>query len=133
MPASAETTEPRDSGQTVAVWAHALYLLNLLLLPGLAFVLLLVLLARQSATTTALGRCHLRLALIASLWAGALLVLVSVAILLMGGLSNPYTWMVLILYGTTCHSTLVLLGVIALSKALSGQHFHGDGWGRCRG
>ena len=58
-----------------------------------------------------------------SLWAGMLLVVVNVFIVLLGGYDGPYTWMIVILYFTTCHSTLVLLGILGLAKALAGKCF----------
>jgi len=57
----------------------------------------------------------------ASLWAGGLLLLANASILLLGGYRSPNTWMVVIIYFTTCHATLVLLGVMGLAKAMAGQ------------
>ena len=42
-------------------------------------------------------------------------------ILLLGGYTGAHTWVLVILYFTVCHSTLVLLGVVGLSKAMAGQ------------
>ena len=53
-----------------------------------------------------------------------LIVLVNAAILLFGGYHQAGTWVLLIIYFTTIHATLVLLGVVGLSKALAGKHFH---------
>ena len=54
---------------------------------------------------------------------GALIVLVIALILALGGFDSGYTWMVVILYFTFIHSSLILLGVLGLVKAMSGQHF----------
>jgi hypothetical protein len=110
-------------GQGLAVAAEALYLVNLLLLPGLAFVVLLVLYLRNIRVAPPLAVCHLRQTLSASLWAGALLLAANIIILLLGGYRSPYTWMVVIIYFTTCHATLVLLGVMGLARAMAGQCF----------
>lgn len=131
MPASADPPlllEPQqDDGQWLAVSAQALYLLNLLALPGLAWLILSVFYyqsRQRRLITTPLGRCHLHQAWVASLWAVVLILGMSLIFLWLGGLKNPYTWLILILYVTTVHSTLVLLGMMALSKAWSGQHYH---------
>ena len=56
--------------------------------------------------------------------AGAVLILVIVAlILLLGGFDSGYTWMIVILYFTFIHSSLILMGVMGLVKAMAGQHF----------
>jgi hypothetical protein len=111
------------AGGTLAVTAEALYLVNLLLVPGIAFVILLALYLRNNKTAPLLARCHLRQTIAASLWAGVLLVLVNGLILALGGYQAPATWVVLILYFTTCHASLVLLGVLGLAKAMAGQPY----------
>ncbi|MDD5240498.1 MAG: hypothetical protein PHG47_02125 [Sulfuricella sp.] len=121
MPASEDSAE--IPGQSLAAWAEALYLSNLLIAPGLAFAALLWLYLKRPADMPALALCHLRQTISASLWAGALLVIANIAIILLGGYSAPNTWVIVILYFTTCHSTLVLLGVLGLAKAMAGQKY----------
>ncbi len=116
-----EGPAPDPPGQGIAVGAEALYLANLLLLPGLAFLALLVLGFAHRRDAPPLGRCHLRQTLAASLWAGAILVLANVLILALGGYQQPATWIVLILYFTICHSTLVLFGIVGLARAMAGK------------
>ncbi|MGB5427263.1 MAG: hypothetical protein WBN95_10765 [Gammaproteobacteria bacterium] len=126
MPRSEHESLPPEAvapGQGLAVTAEALYLANLLLLPGLAFIALLVVYERHIRTAPELAVCHLRQTLSASLWAGALLLAANLIILLLGGYRSPNTWMVVIIYFTTCHATLVLLGVMGLAKAMAGQAF----------
>ena len=122
MPVS-EDSEQEIPGQSQAVWAETLYLANLLLAPGLAFLVLLWLYFKRSANMPALALCHLRQALSASVWAGALLVIANLLIILLGGYAAPNTWVIVIIYFTTCHSTLVLLGVLGLAKAMAGQKY----------
>jgi len=107
----------------IAVQAEALYLINLLLLPGLGFIGLLWLARRHANDPSALTRCHLRQTVVASLWAGVLLTAVTLLIVLMGGFHNPATWIVLILYFVCCHAVLILFGVLGLSHAMSEQLF----------
>lgn len=116
-----EGPEPDPPGQGIAVSAEALYLANLLLLPGLAFLALLALWFAQRRDAPPLGRCHLRQTLSASLWAGAILVLANALIIAFGGYQQPATWVIVILYFTTCHSTLVLFGILGLARAMAGK------------
>lgn len=122
MPRSTPEPSPGAApGQGLAVLAEALYLANLLLAPGIAFLALLWLYLRHRRTAPQLAASHLSQTLTASLWAGVLLVAANVLILLLGGYHGPFTWVVLILYFTVCHSVLVLLGIGGLSKAMAGQ------------
>ena len=118
-----EQSEPVVPGQGLAVTAEVLYITNLLLLPGLAFIALLGVYFTTIKAAPALAVCHLRQTLSASLWAGALLLVANIIIVLLGGYRSPHTWMVVIIYFTTCHATLVLLGVLGLARAMAGQCF----------
>jgi len=111
------------AGQRLAITAEVLYLANLLLLPGVAFLALFYLYRSRLADAPPLAVHHLRQTFSASLWAGGLLVLVSLLILLLGGYQGVYTWMVLITYFTLFHSSLVLLGILGLARAMAGQRF----------
>lgn len=111
-----------DDGQRVAVWAEALYLANLLALPGPAFVALLWL-RRRHSQGPALARNHLAQTFTASLWAAGLLVALNAAILAVGGLTSMTAWLAVILYFTFFHSTLVLFGMFGLASALAGKTF----------
>lgn len=110
------------TADNTAVLAEVLYLVNLLLAPGFGFLGLLWL-AHARPEAPELGRCHLRQAIVASLWAAVLLLLVALLIVLLGGLHSPYTWMVLLLYFISCHTALILFGVIGLARAMAGQLF----------
>jgi hypothetical protein len=122
MPPLDTVAEETDS--KLAITAEVLFLCNLLVLPGLAFALLLMLYLRHARTCNALCRCHLTQTLVASVWAGILLVGINGAILLFGDYDQPWTWVLLIIYFTTVHATLVLLGVVGLAKAQAGKHYH---------
>jgi uncharacterized membrane protein len=113
--------EPVAPGQGLAVTAEALYLINLLLLPVIAFITLLILYFRTITNAPTLAACHLRQTLSASLWAGFLLLAVNLIIVLTGGYQSANVWMLVIIYFTCCHATLVLLGVVGLAKAMAGQ------------
>ncbi|HET8870078.1 MAG TPA: hypothetical protein VFM48_06505 [Aquabacterium sp.] len=107
--------------QHLAVWAQSLYLCNLLVAPGLAFVGLWWLWARHKNTASPLARQHLRQALWGSVVAGMLIVCLSAALLAVGGLHGPWTWVGVITYFICVHSVLVLVGMFALAKAMAGQ------------
>ncbi|MBL8471565.1 MAG: hypothetical protein KF778_09755 [Rhodocyclaceae bacterium] len=125
--AANEPTAPREPaevpGYALAVAAEALYLANLLILPGLACAALCLLCLRHRHTAPALARNHLRQTFSASLWAAALLVAANLVILFLGGYRSPHTWVVLILYFTTCHSALVCFGALGLARALAGRNY----------
>lgn len=126
MPISPEPSPMEDHsppGQGLAIAAESLYLINLLLLPGLAFLLLLGLYWRYRRSAPPLGRLHLQQTLSASLWAGGLLVIVNLLIIALGGYDAASTWVIVILYFTTVHATLVLLGILGLARSLAGQTF----------
>ncbi|NJD25122.1 MAG: hypothetical protein FIB06_06925 [Betaproteobacteria bacterium] len=109
------------AGQALAVLAEALFLINLLLLPGLAFLALLGLWLRFRHDAPPLARHHLKQATLVSLWGGLLIAVFGATIVGLGGLDWEWTWVALILYFTCIHSTLILLGIFALIKAMAGQ------------
>ena len=124
MPSSDDSypsEEPPGGG--MAVMAESLYLANLLLIPGIAFVVLSVIYFKHREGAPVLGRSHLQQAFYASLWAGVLLVIVNALIILLGGYKGAYTWMIVIIYFTVCHSSLILIGMLGLAKALAGKCF----------
>jgi hypothetical protein len=120
MPASEADEVP---GAGLAVAAESLYLVNLLLAPGLAFAVLVWLYLRRVNTAPPLARCHLRQTLSASLWAGALLIAANAAIIVLGGYTAPYTWVVAVLSFLCCHAALVMFGALGLAKALAGKSY----------
>ena len=101
--------------------AESLYLANLLLAPIFAFVWLLWLYRKQHTSASPLALCHLRQTLAASIWAGVLLLPVTILTIAVGGYQSIAAWTVALLYFTVCHASLVLLGIVGLAKALSGQ------------
>ncbi len=118
-------SDARD--RTLAVIAETLYLANLTLMPGVAFVILAVLWFRHGASSGVLARNHLRQAFWVSLYGGVLIVLVTGAVIaLLGpvhGHGSGAAWVATILYFTCIHSTLVLVGVAGLARAMAGQCF----------
>jgi hypothetical protein len=117
-------TTPVDSGgQDLAVKAETLYIINLMLAPGLGFLLLALLWRKHRHDAPPLARNHLAQTFIVSLWGAVLLVLACGLIVLLGGLDRAWTWVVVVLYFTVVHSTLILFGVLGLAKAMAGKPY----------
>ncbi|NMF98213.1 hypothetical protein GPA27_12545 [Aromatoleum toluolicum] len=108
-------------GPRLAILAEALFLANLLIAPGLAFLALLVLWRRHRDSAPLVVRNHLQQTVIASIYGGAMLVGVSVAIFLLGGFDDPWSWVLGILYFVSFHATLVIFGVVGLNHAILGR------------
>lgn len=111
----------RPEGQRIAIVAESLYLANLLILPGIGFLLLLALAFWGREGRAPLAAAHLDQTVRASLWAGVLLIIVISAVMAIAGAGAMYVWTLVILYFIVCHTTLVLLGVFGLTKALAGH------------
>lgn len=114
-------------GRRLAIGAEALYLANLMLAPGLAFLVLAFLWRRYRHSCPTLARNHLRQTFLVSLWGGLLIVAVTGALLFFGDLAwaraSGTVWVAVILYFTCIHSTLILFGIVGLARALAGQPF----------
>ncbi|ALE52490.1 hypothetical protein SP60_04220 [Candidatus Thioglobus autotrophicus] len=110
-----------NKSTALAIRFEVLYLLNLLLLPGIAFLILAWFYRQHKAHPSTLVRSHLQQTFFTSLIGGALIVLVIALLLVFGGFSSSYIWMWIILYFTLAHSTLVVFGALGLAKAMSSQ------------
>lgn len=120
-PSAADPHAP--PGQALAVWAEALYLANLMVAPGLAFLGIAWLWLRHRDTAPPLARGHLRQTFWVSLWGGLLIGSASAAFIAAFGLDSAWTWTYLIIYFTCVHSTLILFGVVGLTRAMAGKAF----------
>jgi len=111
-------TRDADDPRPLAVAAEALYLINLMLAPGLAFLVLAWLWWRRRGDAHPVARVHLEQAFRVSLVGGAL-IFTTLVIGAIGGFHGPGVWVVVILYFTVVHSSLILLGVVGLVKAIN--------------
>lgn len=109
-------------GQTLAVIAEALFLANLLILPVVALAVLFWLWCRRGDAPP-LAREHLRQTFFVSLWGAALIAGLCAAFIGFGGLQWAWTWVLVILYFTCVHSTLVVCGMLGLARAMAGKRF----------
>lgn len=123
MPPSAAESPERIPGFGLAVAAEALFLINLMLAPFLGFLVLAALWWRRRDSAPPLARCHLDQTFYVSLAGGVLLVAACLLIVLAGGLDWAWTWVMVVLYFTLIHSTLILLGMLGLARALSGREY----------
>ena len=123
MPRSdAETGyDEKIPGQNLAVIAESLFLGNLLIAPGICFAILFWLWLRNKDDAPPLARQHLKQTTYVSLWGGILIIVISGLFIALGGLHWEWTWVIVIMYFTCIHSTPVMFGAYALSKALAGQ------------
>ncbi|MFZ5581794.1 MAG: hypothetical protein ACOZCK_03960 [Pseudomonadota bacterium] len=116
---SAPADNPEGTGLAIA--AEALFLVNLLALPGLAFAALAWLWWRHGGTAPLLARQHLQQTFWVSAWGGLLIVTLSAGFIALGGLNWEWTWVAVILYFTCVHSALVVGGIVGLANAMAGQ------------
>lgn len=107
----------------IAVRVQILYLLNLLIIPGIGFVMIYLLLKEHKGTTNTLTRSHVSQAFVASVVVGVLIVGFTLLMLTFGSTDDPYTWMWIILYFTCFHSTFILLGVLGMIKAMASETY----------
>ena len=112
-----------DFNQVLAITAEGLYLSNLLLLPGISFLILAWLRWHYRKEAGSLAHCHINQTFFVSLWGGLLLIILSTAFMTLNGPHSQWTWVVVILYFTCIHSTLVLLGVFGLARAIAGREY----------
>ena len=113
--------KPASDGLRLAVIAEMLYLANLLLAPGIAFAVLLWLWLQNRHSAPLLARQHLKQTTFVSLYGGLLIVILTTVFLVAGGLDWEWTWVMVIMYFTCIHSTLVMFGMFGLAKAMAGQ------------
>ena len=114
----------QSNENATALRVQILYLLNLLIIPGIAFIGIYLLFKEHKNTPNELTRNHVSQSMVASIVAGVLIIGFTLLILIFGSTDDAYTWMWVILYFTCIHASLVLLGVYGLVKAMGAQKIH---------
>lgn len=117
------TDENNELANRLAILAPALYLLNLLLFPGLAFLILVFLYIKYQDIEQSHARIQIQQNFYASIVAGLAIVGICIVIILIGGFSSVYSWMAMIIYGLSIHGTLVLLGAFSLARGINQQSY----------
>lgn len=122
-PDKAVSPGKQSNGKRLAVAAESLYVLNLLLFPVIAFLILLYLFLRYRASAPALARNHLEQAVGASLCLGAFFSVLGLLVVVLDswGVEEVSLWMLVVIVFTIVHATMVLLGVFGLSRAMAGR------------
>jgi len=105
-------------GPPLAVAAEALFLINLMILPVIGFGLLMLLWLLYRRHPAPLVRNHLQQTVTVSIYGGAILVGLSVAVFLLGGFDNPWSWVIGVLYFVCLHAALIIFGVMGLNAAI---------------
>ncbi|MCB1645554.1 MAG: hypothetical protein KDI36_08880 [Pseudomonadales bacterium] len=109
----------------IAIVAETLYLLNLMILPGLAFILLTILFFKYRRSESVVIFSHLRQTMGLSVIGGFSVIATFSFVALFGNTSadTAMKWMWFVLGFTVIHSSLILTGVYGLVKALNDQPF----------
>ncbi len=100
-----------------AIVYQSLFLMNLLLIPGLSFIILLWLFAKKSRRLS-WQRIHLYRSVQLSVLAGFFIIVIPLIVLVT---TNAFeaSLMVMIIYFVTMHAAFVLLGMLNLSRAMA--------------
>jgi len=111
------------AGKDSAVLIESLYVANLLILPGLAFIALLYLFMTKHDSLPALARSHLEQTMSACVWIAFMLLTASTTIMIMrfSGVEDVTLWMIVVILFTILHASMVFLGILGLAKALAGK------------
>jgi len=112
-----------QDGKDFAILVEALYVANLLILPGLAYLYLIYLFLTKHSKLPPLARSHLEQTMAASIWIVIMFFIAALTTMTLNtiGIEDLTLWMLVIITFTIIHATMVLLGVVGLSKALSGR------------
>jgi uncharacterized Tic20 family protein len=111
-------------GCDLAIASQAFYIVNMLLAPGLGFLMLMALYPyckRRRPPKIAMN--HLRQAIAATLWATVIVVIFLALIWFTGGYPSPYFWPLLTIYFVFFHLPMSYVGIVGLGKALSGENY----------
>jgi hypothetical protein len=100
-----------------AVTYQSLYLMNLLLIPGLSFVVLLWLFVKNKQQQ-GWQRIHLYRSIQLSVFAGVFIIVIPVLVLLFAT-EFEASVMVMLLYFVSLHAAFVLIGMLNLSRAMA--------------
>ena len=103
-----------------AALAQGLFIANLTILPGAALLALAALWLRHRHDRD-LGAIHLDQALFTALWAGGIALATALVTIRLGGTDAPLTWAILLPALVSLHAAFIVLGVVGLTRALSGQ------------
>jgi uncharacterized membrane protein len=111
-------------GCELAMASEAFYLTNMILAPGLGFIMLVFLYMHcQTRHASAFALNHLRQTMAATFITGVIAVGFMAAIYFTGGIGSPWFWHLLTGYFVLFHAPLSWFGIVGFSKALSGEEY----------
>jgi uncharacterized Tic20 family protein len=115
--------ETKVEGQDFAILAESLYIANLLILPVIAFIILVLLFLKRHGKLPPLAQSHLEQTISAGIWIAVMVFVGGMTIMVMSmlGTEDVTLWVIVVILFTIMHATMVLLGVLGLAKALSGK------------
>lgn len=112
-------TKKNDMQLMAASRAAMASLLNLTLLPGVGFIVLLLI--RKKTEQGSIGHYHSILGIKINLAAAAVLLFVSGLMIFFGGFDSAWTWVFVITYFTIVHTVFIVFALWALVRAWSGD------------
>lgn len=108
----------KASEKRLAIIFQSLYLANLLLLPGISFMVLLWYLFKQKTNIINWYTIHLYRAIQLSLCAGVMLIVLPATYIIIDG-EYTVSLMVMLVYFVTLHTLFVLLGMLNIARAMA--------------
>lgn len=108
-----------DEQKRRALYAALAALINLTVLPVLAFIALLYI--YRTTTPNTFDHYHVVVAIKTSLWAAFSLIVVTTVMILLGGFYSPWTWVYVISYFVLIHALFILFATWTLTCAWSGE------------
>lgn len=119
-----ESAESLPEGCDLAIAAEAFYIVNMVLAPGLGFLMLAVLYPYcKRKRPPAIAMNHLRQAISATIWAIVALTIFFVLLWVTGGYPSAYFWPLITFYFVFIHIPMSVIGVIGFGKALAGENY----------
>jgi len=111
------------AGQDFAVMVEALYVINLLLVPVLAFIVLVYLFIKKHGSLPPLANSHLEQTISAGLLTAVMFFVAALTIMIMrlNGIEDVTLWIIAVILFTILHASMVPLGVLGLAQALAGK------------
>ena len=121
-----------EEGQQLAVLAESLYVANLLILPGLAFIILGIIFLKHHDKAPPLAQAHLEqtMAACVGMMVMAVVAVTGISVLFLNEVDELAIWIIIVILFTIIHASMVLLGVLGLAKAMAGKCWRFPVFGR---
>ena len=121
---NSDTVQQLPEGCDLAIAAEAFYIVNMVLAPGLGFMMLAALYPYcKKKRPPAIAMNHLRQAISATVWAVVIVTIFLVLLWVTGGYPSPYFWSLVAVYFLFFHIPMSVIGIIGFGKALAGENY----------